>query len=1259
MSETRTNPQGTLFRKYLVIFASLVCAVLLASGATSLYFAYHENRSALTQLQREKAEAAADRIEQTLFEVVHQVGLTAPLRPGENALAKRMQELRLLRQVPAISDVILVDASGHEQLRMSRLGGDVVGSGIDHSLTMAVQEARTGRPYFSQVYFRRDVEPYITVAMAAGPEQAGITVTEINLQFLLDGINRIAVGKEGNAYAVDERGKLIAHADLALVLQKTDMSELPQVRAALGTPPGEVKAVEGFDLAGRPVFGAYATIAPLGWRVFVEQPSAEAFAPLSATLKHIGMLLLGGLVLALVASMVLVRRMVTPIRALQEGAARIGEGALDQRIEVRTGDELEALAHQFNSMARQLRDSYADLERKVEERSARAQEARLLAEDAHRRLVDMTSALPLTVFQFRLAPGSAGQYVFVSENAAKVLGVNADDIMADPNARWGTTLAEDRLAAEPQVQRAIERKLPSDFHHRVEIDGRVRWIHAYSMPPQYTDGAWIWNGVWVDETADRRQASELRTAKDKAEEATRTKSMFLANMSHEIRTPMNAIIGLSHLIMKTSLDSRQLDYVAKIHHAGTSLLGIINDILDFSKIEAGKLELENTSFRLDDAMENILTVTGDSVADKGLELVFEIAPDVPQELAGDPLRLEQILTNLVSNAVKFTERGEVAVRIGVVSAAEREVMLKFSISDTGIGMTAEQRDRLFRAFTQADGSTTRKYGGTGLGLTICKRLVELMGGTIRVESEPGAGSTFCFTARFGFGRDANRRALPRDLAGQRVLIVDDHRDARRVLALHCKGLELAADTAASGEEALVAVRNAEHEGKPYAVVFMDWAMPGMTGIETARAIVEQSAGMAPRIVMVTAFGRDELHGEDNAVDLDAFLVKPVSVSTLFDTLMRLFGRGGMPRERRPVRNSGRDGRDGKSGMLQGLQVLLVEDNAVNQQIAVELLSEAGVVVDVAENGSVGLDKLRSGTHYDVVLMDLQMPVMDGYAAIAEIRADARFDTLPVIAMTAHAMAEERDRCFAAGMNDHIAKPIDPETLFDTLMRWDGRQPHQDHATSHKESRKTMNETLVPAAQWIDTETALRRVAGNTGLYHKLLRQFADGQRDAAKQIADLLAAGDLATAERTAHSVKGVAANVGAQPLADAASALEKALRAGEEAAALLERFRNMMAVTVEEIGRIAPDAAPVQVTPAAEPVPRAAKALSKDTFQLLMGYLSTGDSAAIDCFAEHRSELVSALGAHAQRLEKAINDFDFETALGVLDEAAGRMNWG
>jgi two-component system sensor histidine kinase/response regulator len=375
--------------------------------------------------------------------------------------------------------------------------------------------------------------------------------------------------------------------------------------------------------------------------------------------------------------------------------------------------------------------------------------------------------------------------------------------------------------------------------------------------------------------------------------------------------------------------------------------------------------------------------------------------------------------------------------------------------------------------------------------------------------------------------------------------------------------------------------------------------------------------------------------------------------------MRLFGRGGMPRERRPVRNSGRDGRDGKSGMLQGLQVLLVEDNAVNQQIAVELLSEAGVVVDVAENGGVGLDKLRSGTHYDVVLMDLQMPVMDGYAAIAKIRADARFDTLPVIAMTAHAMAEERDRCFAAGMNDHIAKPIDPETLFDTLMRWDGRQPHQDHATSHKESRKTMNETLVPAAQWIDTETALRRVAGNTGLYHKLLRQFADGQRDAAKQIADLLAAGDLATAERTAHSVKGVAANVGAQPLADAASALEKALRAGEEAAALLERFRNMMAVTVEEIGRIAPDAAPVQVTPVAEPVPRAAKALSKDTFQLLMGYLSTGDSAAIDCFAEHRSELVSALGAHAQRLEKAINDFDFETALGVLDEAAGRMNWG
>ena len=1158
---TTMKPHGTLFKKYLVIFALLVSAVLLASGSTSLYFSYHESRAALAALQREKAERAAGRIEQHLFEIVRHIGLTVPLKPGEDALEKRLQEVRLLRQLPSISNVSQVDGKGLERLRMSRIGMDLIDSYIDYSRSEEVRQARTGKPYVSPVYFRRNTEPYITIAMAVGPEEAGVTIVELNLQFLLDAINRISVSKEGNAYAVDDHGKLIAHPNLALVLKKTDMSALPQVHAALNAQPAEVQAIDGADSEGRPVFCAYATIAPLGWRVFVEQPRAEAFATLYASAKRIGLFLLGGLALALVMSTILVRRMVTPIRALQKSAARIGEGALDQRIEVCTGDELEVLAHQFNNMARRLRESYADLERKVEERTAHALEARRLAEDAHKRLIDMTAVLPLTVFQYRVpAEGEAG-FVFVGENAIKVLGVSAADIMADEKARWRTTPREDRVMVQLLMQRAIQHKLPAELHHRVEFDGQVRWIHSYVVRPQFIDGAWIWSGVWTDETARRKQADELRKAKEQAEEATRTKSMFLANMSHEIRTPMNAVIGLSHLALNTELTSQQHDYIAKIHNAGTSLLGVINDILDFSKIEAGKLEIEHTSFSLGRTIENVVTVIGDKVVEKGLELLFDIAPDVPTDLVGDPLRLEQILVNLVSNAIKFTERGEVKVRAGRILRNGSEVTLKFSVSDTGIGMTQEQVGRLFQAFTQADGSTTRKYGGTGLGLTICKRLVELMGGSIWAESEPNAGSTFSFTLKLELADDTVARMLPPELASQRVLIVDDHYGARQVLALHCQELGLAADGVASGREAIDAVRGARQDGQPYGLVFMDWVMAGMSGAETVHAIRNEMPGAAPKIVMVTAFSREDVRSEAEALALDGLLLKPVSASSLLDMLMRLYGKDMVRRERMTDRQN--------NAAVDGLRVLLAEDNPVNQQIAVELLKKGGVEVDVAENGRVALDNLRSHAQYDLVLMDLQMPEMDGYAAIAEIRADPRFHSLPVIAMTAHAMAEERERCLAAGMNDHISKPINPQMLFETLMRWDSRRHSPASASLKQEEKPTAQETGSAVNEWIDTQSALHRVAGNTKLYHKLLRQFADGERDSPARIDALLAAGDRSTAEHTTHNIKGVAANLGAQALAEAASRLEKAIRESGDSTEAARDFAAAMAATLVEIERI------------------------------------------------------------------------------------------
>jgi two-component system, NtrC family, sensor kinase len=866
-----------LFTKYVALFVAVVCVALVSNGVFDVLFYYQEHKASLIRIQREQAEAAAAKIGQFIKEIESQLGWTTQLPWSAGSIEqRRFDALRLLRQVPAITELAQLDATGKERLRVSRLAMDVVASGADLSNDPKFAEAVARKVYYGPVYFRRESEPYMTLAIAGTRRDAGVSVAEVNLKLIWDVVSQIKVGERGHAYVVDAQGRLIAHPDISLVLRNTDMSKLAQVRAAraaaaggAGTGENSAETVqEAENVEGRKVLTAYARVAPLGWLMFVELPAEEAYAPLYAALKRLALVLLGALVFAVLAGMFLAGRMVGPIQALQAGAARIGRGDLGQRIAIRTGDELEALADQFNDMAGQLQESYAGLEQKVEERTR-------------------------------------------------------------------------------------------------EVEEKSRQL----------------------------------------EMASQHKSQFLASMSHELRTPLNAIIGLTEMMVTNAArfgTEKAAEPLRRVQRAGTHLLGLINQVLDLSKIEAGKLELSPESVNLTPLIDEVIGTARQLAEQNKNHLVVESQENLGP-LIVDPMRLRQILLNLLSNACKFTKQGEVTLHVKKVVNGRN--WIEFVVADTGIGMTPAQQAKLFEEFTQADSSTARQYGGTGLGLAITRKLARMMGGDVTVTSEPGKGSIF--TVRLPGSPDSKARSVTisdgrRSPHADCVLVIDDDATARELIADHLKAEGFSVVTAAGGVEGLKLAK----ELRPTAIT-LDVMMPDLDGWSVLAALRQDPDLADIPVIMVTIV--DE-HRRGIALGAAGYLTKPIDR----EKLHRLVSRFRAPEP--PTR------------------VLVVEDDAVQRERMRGWLEGPEWSVREAANGREALDRLKQGKP-DVILLDLMMPEMDGFAVVAALQKKADWRDIPVIVITSLDLdAKDRERLNAGVQLVLVKERFQPADLVERIRQ---------------------------------------------------------------------------------------------------------------------------------------------------------------------------------------------------------------------------------
>ena len=799
-------------------------------------------------------------------------------------------------------------------------------------------------------------------------------------------------------------------------------------------------------------------------------------------------------------------------------------------------DYLEELVQErTQSLEAQKLQLHAEIEERQRTQKALAQTGRVLAQ-----IID-GSPIPTFVID------AAHRVTHWNRACELTLGIAAPDMLGTKDVWRAFYPAARPLMANLMVDfnhEGIERLYGRAFRASAIVPGAYeseayfpkigRWFSFIASSLTDGDGKIVGAIETLQDVTDRKRAeTALLEAKNLAETAAQAKGTFLANMSHEIRTPMNAILGLARILMKTAANEQQRDYLQRIVDAGGLLLGLLNDVLDLSKIEAGRMSIEHIAFCLDEVLDTASSMVLHRLQEKQIELHVSVAPDVPANLLGDPLRLSQILVNLLSNAAKFTERGSIAVSVRSERRTSDTVMLHIDVQDTGIGLTGEQLGKLFGAFSQADESTTRRYGGTGLGLAICKKLCAAMGGEIGVSSEAGRGSTFSFSVNLGFvdAPPDSQSTLPAALAGASALVVDDHPLAQTVIAELLRNLGLSVDVAASGEQALAMLAG----NKVYNLLFTDWRMPDMDGLALLQRMREQLPATAqPKSILLSAADPQEVMAATQRTAVDGVLHKPLARARLVRLLAGLYGVTQPPATE-----------ESAAPVFSGKRVVLADDVPTNQLIALESLTEFGLLVDTADNGLQVLELMNSGQHYDAILMDVQMPEMDGLEATRQLRADPRHATLPIIALTAHALSEEQDRCLQAGMNDFLSKPFTPQALRRSLARWlTPTLPMLAEAFPETEAI-----AITPAAEGmpdlpgIDTGIGLPYMNHKISFYEKMLRafpgRFAASARTARAQATD----GKHHDAGRTVHTLKGAAGALGAVRLQAAAALVETALR--------------------------------------------------------------------------------------------------------------------